>query len=113
MEVLESVYPFISFVAFCVLALAALGYESVDLEIVLSDRKEFIKCVFIFQVFVYEALKGTINKVGIAIVEILLTYFIYPWNVIFFVLLVFVKVIVFICHIFWLIFRIRKDDDNV
>lgn len=113
LDIIANVYFLISCIACFIVGIVALAYDVIDEDIVLSDIKEFIRCVFIFQVFAYEALKGTINKVGIVIVEILLTDFMFAWNIILFVLLFFVKVIVFISHVFWLIFRIREDDGNV
>lgn len=112
MEKIMSIYSVISCITCFIVAIMAMDNEVFDEDSILSDKIEFIRCVFMFQVFAYESLKGTINKAGIAIVEILLTFFVYPWSILFFVLLIFAKVIIFIFHIFWLIFRIRKDDDN-
>ena len=109
---LVAIYFSISCIICFFLIIAALADDVCDEDAFLTDKTEFIRFVFIFQAYAYESLKDEINKAGIVIVESLIILFLFPWNVIIFIVLVIIKLISLFFYGFWLIFRIRKDDNN-
>lgn len=73
-----------------------------DIETCLSNKKEFLKCVFMFQVALYMNTKQDINIAGIIILEIIITILTWYWSIFMFIILfaglcveIFVKLFIF------------------
>lgn len=85
--------------------------EVFDFEECLSNRRDFFRCIFMYQYAVAILLDMyEINKVGIFIAEVLTTFSVWFLNIIVFIILVFLVILKGICYLFWLIFRKRDDE---
>lgn len=89
----------------------SLSDEIYEMDLVLTDKNEFVRCVFMYQFTVYELLKDEINKTGIIILEVLTTLNVWFLNVLIFAVTVFLRIVKLICHLFWLIFRKREGEN--
>ena len=85
--------------------------EIYEMDLVLTDKEEFVRCVFMYQFTVYELLKDEIKKTGIIILEILTTLNVWFLNIFIFVIVGCLWIIKLICYLFWLIFRKREDEN--
>lgn len=81
--------------------------ETYEMDLVLTDKNEFVRCIFMYQFAVYELLKDEINKTGIIILEILTTLSVVFLNVFIFAIIIFLFAIKMICYLFWIAFRKR------
>lgn len=86
--------------------------EVLDSDEILSNPKDFFRCVFMYQLQMKVFLEDYINAVGIVIVEILTTLSVWFLNVGVFLLLLFCLLIKGVCYGFWLIFRKRNNDEK-
>lgn len=71
-----------------------------NMDSCLSDKRDFICCIFQWQLFVWEETKDTINMAGIIILEILMTAFALPYNIIALIALVIGEIIRFVIWCF-------------
>ena len=86
----------------------ALGLsEFYDMDDVLVSRKEFFRCVFQWELFVWEAPKEYVNVAGRIILVLLSTIFVMPFNITVFVMLSFFEFIRFLVWMFLKIFGKR------
>lgn len=81
-----------------------------DMDSVLTDKKDFLCCIFMYQVFVFDS-KEYVNKIGVGILEILTILSVWHLNIIIFALLIFLEAIRFIIFLFLKIFG-KKNDNN-
>lgn len=80
-----------------------------EMEYVLTDKRDFIGCIFGFQMFVWSIAKYyDINIFGAIIMEIFITAFSAYYNILSFVVLMIAFVIKYFCKAFVFIFRKRK-----
>lgn len=77
---------------------------------ILTDKFEFIKCVFMYQVVAYRFLSEEINFSGIIILETLITASVWFLNIIVFGTLIIVLILKVICYLFWIVFRKKNKD---
>ena len=77
---------------------------------ILSNKHEFIKCVFMYQVALYQFLREEINVCGIVILEILITASVWFLNIMVFGILIIILILKVICHMFYIVFRKRNKD---
>lgn len=81
METLAIIYA-ISFIASIMSALLICADDEVfDFEMALKRKRDFIRCVFMWQFAVYEYLNEALNTTGIVILEIITTALIFPENI--------------------------------
>ena len=86
--------------------------EIYDINECLSDKKEFIYCLFQWQIFTWKKAKDTINTAGIIILEILMTIFALPYNILFLIVLIIGEIIRFVIWCFMKCFRkMEKTND--
>lgn len=85
--------------------------EVLDSDEILSNPKDFFRCVFMYQLQMKVFLEDYINAAGIVIVEILTTLSVWFLNIMIFAILLFCLMIKGICYGFWLIFRKRNEVD--
>lgn len=82
------------------------NYENIfDIDYVLKDKKEFIRCLFMYQFFIYDNLKNKINPLGMIILFALSTFCFWSLNIIVFVTLIILLVIRILCLMFFKIFK--------
>ncbi len=87
-----------------------LSDEVFDLEKVLKSKSDFIRCIFMWQFAAYILLDELINKAGIIIVEVIITFVVLPMSIMIFAILVICLIIKGICILFYKIFRKREGD---
>ena len=111
MEILFSLLTIISLLFTVVSSfIISIGNDVYDIETCLSDKKEFLKCVFMFQVALYMMTEQDINTVGIIILEIIITILTWYGSIFMFIILVaglFVKIFVKL-----FIFCFRKKENR-
>ena len=79
------------------------------MERVLTDKRDFIGCIFGFQMFVWDvAEEYNINIFGAILMEIFMTAFAIYYNILSFIVLMICFVIKYFCKAFVLLFRKRK-----
>lgn len=81
-----------------------------DIDNVFSDINDFICCILMYQVSVYEYLKDDINMCGIIILEIFTTFSVWFLNIIVLAMLCLVLVIKSMCHCFYVVFRKKPNE---
>lgn len=86
--------------------------EVLDSDEILSNPKDFFRCVFMYQIQIKVFLEDCINVAGIVIVEILTTLSVWFLNIGIFAILLFCLMIKGIFYGFWLIFRKRNNDEE-
>lgn len=89
-EILVIYYTFIFVFVGILCSLVAFlnnDYKVCKMEEILSSKKYFIRCIFIYQFAIYDFFSDYINKVGIIILEILTTVSVWFLNIIIFTLL--------------------------
>lgn len=77
---------------------------------ILTDKHDFIKCVFMYQVASYQFLREEINVCGIVILETLITASVWFLNIMVLGILIIVLILKAICYIFWIVFRKKNKD---
>ena len=87
-----------------------LSDEVFDLEKALKSKSDFIRCIFMWQFAAYILLDELINKAGIIIVEVIITFVVLPMSIMIFAILVICLIIKGICILFYKIFRKREGD---
>lgn len=111
MLVLATIYLFLAIpimgIIGCILSITTGTY---DWDLVLKDVKEFFKCVFMYQVALYNATERYINNIGILILEVLVSALAFPLNILIFVILGTIMIIKGIAKLFYLAFR-KKDEE--
>lgn len=113
MEVFVLIYT-LSFV-FAIVSALGIGVsdEVFDFEMVLRNKSDFIRCVFMWQFAVYEYLNEEINAAGIVILEIITTTLIFPENILAFAILLVCLLLKGIAVAFYKIFRKRDKESEV
>lgn len=86
--------------------------EVLDSDEILSNPKDFFRCVFMYQLQTKVFLEDYINVVGIVIVEILATLSVWFLNIGIFFIFLFCLLLKGICYGFWMIFRKRNNDEE-
>lgn len=110
-EIIKNYYFFVAILVGVVGSLAiSISDEIYEMDLVLTDKKEFVRCIFMYQFAVYYLLKGKINKAGMIILEIFVTLSVWFLNVIVFAFLLALLILRGICCLFWLIFRVKEGD---
>lgn len=89
-----------------------LSEEVYDMECCISNKTDFIHCIFMYQFAIKYLLEDEINAVGIVILEIVTTLSAWFLNIGIFFILLFCLLIKGICFGFWLIFRKKNDDEE-
>ena len=105
-------YYFFIFVAVGVLGSLVINLDGTIYEVddILIDKHDFIKCVFMYQVASYQFLREEINFCGIVILEILITASVWFLNIMVFSILIIILILKAICHMFYIVFRKRNKD---
>lgn len=84
MQVFVLIYT-LSFVFAIVSALGiGISDEVFYVDMVLKNKRDFIRCAFMWQFAVYELLNEELNAAGIVIIEIITTILVFPWNILVF-----------------------------
>lgn len=78
-----------------------------DINLVLKDKKQFVRCVFMYQFALYKLLKDEINKTGIIILEVITTLSVWFLNIFLCGIVACLWQIKMMCYLFWIIFRER------
>lgn len=86
--------------------------EVLDSDEILSNPKDFVRCIFMYQLQIKVFLEDYINVVGLIIVEVFTTLSVWFLNIGIFLILLFCLLIKGICYGFWLIFRNRSDNEE-
>lgn len=89
-----------------------LSEEVFKLDDCIKNRRDFIRCIFMYQFAVKIKLEDEINTIGIVILEILTTFSVWFLNVIIFAVLCCLLILKVIWHIFWMIFRKREGTNK-
>ena len=89
----------------------SIGTDVYDIETCLSNKKEFLKCVFMFQVTLYMMTKQDINIAGIIILEIIITILTWYWSIFMFIILLTGLCVKIIVKLFIFCFR-KKEKIN-
>lgn len=111
MEILALYYTF-ALVFIGVLASLAISIsgEVYEMDECLKNRKDFINCIFMYQVAVKMLLESYgINIAGIIILEIITTLSVWFLNVFIFIILCVLLILKLICYLFWICFRKRGE----
>lgn len=88
----------------------SLGEQYYTMECVLTDKRDFIGCIFGFQMFVWDVAKEyNINIFGAILMEIFITAFAIYYNILSFVVLTTCFVIKYFCKEFVFLFRKRSN----
>lgn len=87
-----------------------LNESTFDDNNIFSNKHEFIRCVFMYQVASYQVLREKTNVCGIVILEILITASVWYLNVIIFGILIIILILKAICHMFYIVFRKRNKN---
>lgn len=105
-------YYFFVFVAVGVIGSLTINLDGTVYEVndVLIDKYDFIKCVFMYRVASYQFLREEINVCGIVILELLITASVWYLNVIIFGILIIILILKAICHMFYIVFRKRNKN---
>ena len=90
--------------------IVCLNESTFDDNNIFSNKHEFIRCVFMYQISAYQFLSEEINTVGIVILEILITASTWYLNVIIFGILIIILILKAICHMFYIVFRKRNKN---
>lgn len=85
--------------------------EVYDMDNCLSNKTDFIHCIFMYQIAIKYLFEDQINTVGIVILEVLTTLSVWVLNIGIFFILLFCLLLKGICYGFWLIFRKRNEVD--
>lgn len=79
------------------------------MEYVLTDKRDFIGCIFGFQMFMWDMAKEyNINIFGAILMEIFMTAFAIYYNILSFIVLMICFAIKYFCKAFVFLFRKRK-----
>lgn len=109
-EIIKTYYLFVAlFIGFFGSTSISISDEIYEMDLVLKDKNEFVRCVFMYQFTIYELLKDKINKTGIIILEVITTFSVWFLNVFVFLVVVCLWIIKMICYLFWLMFRKKED----
>lgn len=111
LNILLPYYVFI-FVAVGVIGGLTINLDGTVYEVddVLTDKHDFIKCVFMYQVASYQFLREEINVCGIVILEILITASVWFLNIMVLGILIILLILKAICHMFYIVFRKRNKN---
>lgn len=106
------IYYAVIFVAVGIIGtlIIALTDEIFRLDDVLLNKKDFVKCIFMYQVAIKMLLEYDINTAGILILEILTTLSVWFLNIIVFAILVVCLILKGIGYGFWPIFRKKEGE---
>lgn len=78
----------------------------------LTDIKEFVWCIFQWQIFTWKNTESSINTAGRIILVILMTIFALPYNILFLIVLIIGEIIRFVIWCFMKCFRkMEKTND--
>lgn len=86
--------------------------EVLDSDEILSNLKDFFRCIFMYQLQMKVLLDDYISTAGIVIVEILTTLSVWFLNIRIFFILLLCLLVKGICYGFWLIFRKKNVDEE-
>lgn len=107
-NVLSLYYLFIFiFVGLGASATIVASVDVFDFDKVLSSKKEFIRCVFMYQIALWKYLSDDINTTGMIILEIITTLSVWFINMIVLLGLITAMIIKGICKLFYLLFKKR------
>lgn len=81
--------------------------EVYNIDEVLTSKQQFIKCIFMYQVAIWESLSEDINIIGMMILEILTTLSVWLLNVLVFLILIVLLILKCVCFSFYMIFEKR------
>ena len=81
--------------------------EVYNIDEVLTSKQQFIKCIFMYQVAIWESLSEDINIIGMMILEILTTLSVWFLNVLVFLILIVLLILKCVCFSFYMIFEKR------
>lgn len=84
--------------------------EVFDFEMALKRKRDFIRCVFMWQFAIYEYLNEELNTAGIVILEVLTTVLTLPMNIVAFTELCICLFIKGICILFYKVFQKREKE---
>lgn len=98
-------------VGFIVCLIICLVEEVYNMDYVLNDKSEFLKCVFQLQIVVFQS-KEYVNNLGVVILEILTTLFFWPLNIMVLSILLGAMAIKFVVWIFLKIFGKKYKEEN-
>lgn len=87
--------------------------EVFDFEMVLKSKREFFRCVFMWQFAVYELLHEELNNAGILILETITTVLIFPENIMVFAIILICLLFKGMAVAFYKIFRKRDKESEV
>ena len=109
-EILAVYYTFIFIYVgiLCPLVVFFNGDKVYKMEEILSSKKHFIRCIFMYQFAIYDFFSDYINKVGITILEILTTVSVWFLNIIIFTLLCVSMILKWLCIGFYKVFKNNK-----
>lgn len=79
--------------------------EIYDIHKVFVSKSQFFKCVFMYQISVWEWLSKDINLAGMIILEILTTLSVWFLNLFILLFLVMILILKYICLLFCIIFK--------
>lgn len=115
MNVLDIIMPYYYFVAVAVGVIGSLcivcSDEIFKTDLVLTDKNEFVRCIFMYQFTVYMLVEDEINMAGIIILEVLTTLSVWFLNILILVIIVFLWIVKAICHLCWIIFRKSEGEE--
>lgn len=95
----------------CSLPIAA-QEEVCDIDKVLISADNFVKCIFMYQIFVWKLLHKDINAVGIILAEILVTASVWFLNIGISLILIGALIIKHGWRLFCIIFKKKEEFDN-
>lgn len=94
-------------VGFPVLYAIMLSDDMYDFLNVFNNKKDFLGCVFTYQILVYIITKDHINLIGIIILEVIVSFLVLPINIITFIVLILLLIVIMICKLFYFLFKKR------
>ena len=98
------VFIIVGFIGSSILSISETVY---NLDEVLTSKQQFIRCIFMYQVAIWELLSEDINIIGMMILEILTTLSVWFLNILVFLILVILLLLKGICFLFYILFKKR------
>lgn len=96
---------------FCSLPIAD-QEEVCDITKVLNSADNFIKCIFMYQIFVWKLAHKNINSIGLILLEILVTASVWFLNIGISLILICALIIKHGWHLFCIIFKKKEEFDD-
>lgn len=85
----------------------SISEEVYNIDEVLTSKRQFIRCIFMYQVAIWELLSEDINIIGMLILEILTTLSVWFLNILVFLILIVLLILKGVCFSFYMIFKKR------